>query len=266
MRNKIFKEEFYYFLDKLKKKENYSLLRFSDGEMYILQNKGILLSPDHVKVEDTVNCKDGYYSDNTILRPEYDQKVFIPSEHSEFRDYLIGSYMHNQQNYFKGISCRCCVGLDNFNWQLQQLEGDDNTLTWSNILLNANYPLFLNEFYPEIQKRGAYVICNQAANINHLNWVKGCFRVGTDIFSNFKKYILDVKQFIRDNNIKDEIFLFSASSLSNILQFELAQDFPDNTYIDIGTTLSHEFKIPVLRGYVMDYFNGNLQNLKTCIW
>jgi hypothetical protein len=266
MRNKLFKDEFYYFLDKFKKKENYTLLRFSDGELFLLQNKQILLTADRVSVEGVLDSRDGFYSDNTVLRPKYDQKTFTPSRHSEFRDYLIGSFLHNSDNYYKGISCRCCVGQDNFDWQIDQLGGDDDSLTWSNVLLNSNYPLFLTEFYPEIQKRGAYVVCSEEANLSHLAWVKKHFSVGVDIFDNFKEYVLSLKQFIKDNNIQNEVFLFSASSLSNVLQFELAQDFPNNTYIDIGTTLSHEFKVPVLRGYVMDYFNGNLNNLSTCIW
>lgn len=265
MRNKIFREEFYYFLDKFKKKENYTLLRFSDGEMFLLQNKQVLLTPDRVNVEGVIDSNDGFYS-NKNPRPKYDQKSFIPSIHSEFRDFLTESFLFKNHNYYIGLSCRCCVGDENFDWQLKLLGGDGDTLTWSNVLLNSNYPLFLNEFYPEIQKRGAYVICNEQANLNNLNWVKGDFRVGTDIFDNFKEYISKIKNFIHDNNIQNEVFLFSASSLSNVLQFELFKDFPNNTYIDIGTTLSHEFHVPVNRGYIYDYFNGNTGNLQTCIW
>jgi hypothetical protein len=266
MRVKTFKEEFYYFLNKFKNKENFNLLRFSDGEMYILQNKKIELSAENVHVEDVVSSKDGFYSTNTMLRPDYDQKLFNPIKHSLFRDYLIGSFLHTDYNYYKGISCKCCVGLENFNWQINQLGGDSDNITWSNVMLNSNYPLFLKEFYPLLKSRGVYVVCNEKANIDNISWIKGYIKVGTDIFDNFENYIIEIKKFIEYNKINNEVFLFSASSLSNVIQYELSLDFPTNTYIDIGTTLSHEFGIPILRGYIQDYFNGNLDRLQSCIW
>lgn len=265
-RSKDFRSEFYFFLKKFQEKENFSLLRFSDGEIFILQNKGILLTPDRVIIEDTLNSRDGFYAQETMLRPNYDQKHFIPEKHNEFRDYLIGSYLYEAPNYYKGISCRCCVGEELFYWQLNQLGGDNDNLTWSNLLLNSNYPLFLKEFYPEIIKRGAYIVCNKEANLSRVSWVKGHFFIGFDIFDNFETYVADLKLYIERNSIENEVFLFSASSLSNVMQYELARDYPNNTYIDIGTTLSHEFGIPVLRGYILDYFNNNLSQLKTCVW
>jgi len=183
MRNKIFREEFSYFLDKFKSKNNFNLLRFSDGEMFILQNKEIILKSETIKVQDVVESKDGWYSDNNIPRPDYDQKHFHPIKHSLFRDSLVNSFLYNSSN-----------------------------------------------------------------------------------FSNYQKYIDEVKSFISENNVNNEVFLFSASSLSNVMQYELHKSFPNNTYIDIGTTLSHEFGIPVLRGYIHDTFNNNLNNLQTCTW
>jgi hypothetical protein len=265
-RSKNFKDEFYFFLNKFANKENFSLLRFSDGELYLLQDRGIQLTPDTVVVNDIVNSKDGYYNSSRMLRPVYDQKYYIPEKHGKFRDYLIASYLYNAPNYYKGISCRCCVGQELYQWQLDQVEGDSDNLTWSNVFLNSNYPLFLNKFYPLIENRRAYVICNEAADLSHLSWVKGSFRVGSDIFDNFERYVIELKNYIHKNNIVNEVLLFSASSLSNVMQYELMQEYPNNTYIDIGTTLSHEFKIPVLRGYILDYLNNNIPNLTTCIW
>lgn len=266
MRNKIFREEFSYFLDKFKSKNNFNLLRFSDGEMFLLQNKEIILKSETIKVQDVVESKDGWYSDNNIPRPDYDQKHFHPIKHSLFRDSLVNSFLYNSSNFYRGISCKCCVGDISWDWQMKNLDGDSDTLTWSNLFLNSNYPLFLKEFYPEIIKRKAYFIGNEQAKTSSLPWVKKHFKVGVDIFSNYQKYIDEVKSFISENNVNNEVFLFSASSLSNVMQYELHKSFPNNTYIDIGTTLSHEFGIPVLRGYIHDTFNNNLNNLQTCTW
>lgn len=257
MRIKEFKSDFYYLLDKFKSKENFAFLRFSDGEMFMLQDKEIILSNKQVKVEGVVDAAGPGH-------PEYDAKNFDPQQHSVFRDYLITSFLHNQNNYFKGISCKCCVGDTNFNWQLENLDGDHDNLTWANLLVNSNYPLFMKEFYPEIKTRGAYVICNEKADLSNLDWVKKDFKIKDNSFSNLSP-ILEIKDFIQQNSLVDQVFLFSASSFSNVAQYELFKEFPNNTYIDIGTTLSYEFKIPSKRGYLDQYYN-NQQVTGNCIW
>lgn len=257
MRIKEFKSDFYYLLDKFKSKENFAFLRFSDGEMFMLQNKEIILDDKQVKVEGVVNTTGPSH-------PQYDTKNFNPQQHSVFRDHLITSYLYNQDNYFKGISCKCCVGEVNFNWQLENLDGDSDNLTWANLLVNSNYPLFMEEFYPEIKTRGAYVICNERADLSDLNWVKKDFRIKDNSFADLSP-LLEIKNFIQQNSLVNQVFLFSASSFSNVAQYELFKEFPNNTYIDIGTTLSYEFKIPSKRGYLDQYYN-NQPVTGNCIW
>ena len=44
---KDFYAEFTKFLNKLKKNENFAFARFSDGELFIMQNKTVILAEDH---------------------------------------------------------------------------------------------------------------------------------------------------------------------------------------------------------------------------
>lgn len=255
-RIKIFKDEFYYFLNKFKKYENFALLRFSDGEMYMLQNRNIILDINRVSVQGICDTTNGH--------KYYDKKTFDSNIHIDFKNKLMESFLHRQENYYVGVSCRCCVGEHNYNWQIKKLGGDHDNLTWSNVLLNSNYPLFMEEFYPEIINRGAYVICNEHADLSELSWIKNDFRIGTDAFSDLS--VIDIiSDYIENNKLVNEVFLFSASSFSNVAQYELFKKYPDNTYIDIGTTLSYDFKIPSSRGYLNEYY-GNNRNYKTCIW
>ena len=64
----------------------------------------------------------------------------------------------------------------------------------------------------------------------------------------------------------DSLFLFSASAFSNVAQYELGKFFKRNTYIDIGTSLSHEFGIPAEREYLLKFKEGKLSELKSCTW
>ena len=64
----------------------------------------------------------------------------------------------------------------------------------------------------------------------------------------------ECKVWIQGNGIKDHIFLFSASSLSNILCYELYKDFDNNQYLDIGSSLGPFLKLEGWRA-TRDYLN-----------
>ncbi len=256
-REQDFTKEFYFFLEKLKMKENFNLLRFSDGELFMLQRKSIKLGSTWVKLGNKITGIKRF--------PRFDRKTFDPKKHNGFVEKLIQSFTYRSKEYYVGINCKCCVGEKDYKWQFDEFlkEYHDN-LTWSNVLINSNYPLFLEEFYPVIIERGANIICNINADLSKLNWVKKDFRIGNNDFSNLSP-IEDIRIHIKKNKIKDEIFLFSASAFSNIAQYELAKSHPDNTYIDIGTALSDKFNIPADREYIKDFKNGDFNKLKKCI-
>ena len=73
-REQDFTEEFYFFLEKLKKKENFNLLRFSDGELFMLQRKSIKLGSTWVKLGNKITGIKRF--------PRFDRKTFDPKKHS----------------------------------------------------------------------------------------------------------------------------------------------------------------------------------------
>ena len=108
-----FKEHIYFFLQQIRDKKNFALPRYSDGELFMLKRKSIFLHKDRNFVEGDI--------DHSHKRPVYDTKHFDSSEHTEFIDHLIESFSHTQEEYYKGICCRCCVGDSQFDWQFQFL-------------------------------------------------------------------------------------------------------------------------------------------------
>jgi hypothetical protein len=250
---KTFKSHFDLLLGKLKKGENFAYSRFSDGELRIMQNIELKLSNNQYKIgNETGNVK--YY-------PE-DHKHFNPTEHQFYRDRLMESYKFKKDNYYVGLSCRCCVTNDEFNQMCEWYEGDTNSdnLTWANLFLNSNYSRFINEFVPLLKDKKIIYILNENADINGLPFkVIKDFRVGHNCIINDYGLIEEVKSWMIDENIEDHVFLFSASSLSNFMIHQLF-DFNDkNSYIDIGTTLNPFLNMKARRGY----HNGND---KVCIW
>jgi hypothetical protein len=260
---KNFKTDFNVLRDKLNVNENFAFTRFSDGELFVLQNKRLELNENNYIIDNTM----GYGNYNNE-----EQKKFIPNEHEFYRKKLEESLQFKKQNYYKGISCKCCVGESAFNWQIELAGGDDGSLTWANLWNNGNYEKFIEEIIPILSKKKIIIIVNESANIKNLGFnIKKDFRVGTNCFINNYDIIEEIKFFIINNKIKNHVFLVSAASLSNLIIHQLYEFNDMNTYIDIGSTLNPMMDMEGWKGsrtYLREYWLKQPRNYldKNCIW
>jgi hypothetical protein len=73
---------------------------------------------------------------------------------------------------------------------------------------------------------------------------------------------------ITENKIKGHVFLFSASSFTNIAIHKLFQKHPNNTFIDIGTCLTPMMDMPTERDYLKGFwgYRGGQDIQKICTW
>ena len=151
---------------------------------------------------------------------------------------LMESFLHKQHNYFKGIGCPCCNGNEYKNRQLEMAGGDSDDLTWANLWVNGNYPPFITMVLPELYNHDCVMICHKDAKIKKLPFVKKDFRVGYNAMVNDLSVIDEIDSWITENKIEGKVFLFSASSFTNIAVYKLYKKHPKNTFIDIGTCLT----------------------------
>jgi len=256
---KNFREHFNSFKEKLRNKEHFAFSRFSDGEMYILQNKELKLDSNLIQIGE--RKQGGVYQ-----QPDF--KHFDPTQHSFYQQKLVESLQYKQPNYYKGISCSCCVGKEQFDWQVDLAGGDDESLTWANLWVNGNYPFFIREILPIFYSRDCVFVGHKDANLDRLPFFVKDFRVGYNAMINDYGKIEDIKEWITANNIKNHVFLFSASSFTNLAVVELFREFPDNTYIDIGTCLTPMMDMPTHRGYLEAFwgYRGGKDLQKICVW
>lgn len=261
MRYKDFKRDFWMLHEKLKSGEPFAFSRYSDGELDILQNNKV-----------TIDHKSTRRGDKVIgpIYEESDHKAFDPELHKDFREALLRAYKHHQDNYFVGLSCPCCVGRKANEWMKQLRGGDDEHLTWSNLLMNSNYPLFLDHMLPLLKDRKVVMICNETADLSDLPFdVVKDFRVGSNAPIN-DQWLLEELPAWSDLETKDDcyVFLFAAASLSNLLIHRMFEHDPSNTYIDIGSALSPLMKMPIARNYLRAYWlnSGNTEINKYCMW
>jgi hypothetical protein len=260
---KTFDSHFDMFKKKLTENENFAFLRFSDGELYVLQNKRLELNSDHFIIGDSVGHS--WYG-------KEEQKKFIPEEHQFYREKLIESLKCKKNNYFRGISTKPNVDEETFKWQLDIAGGDDDTMTWANLFIESNYHRYLTEMVPIFKTKKIIMVVNKSANLEKLgfNIVKD-FRVGDNCFINDYNIIEVIDEYINHNNIEGHLFLISAASLSNLIIHQLYEKFPNNTYLDIGSTLNPLMSLDGWKGsraYLREYWlNENRNNLSTkCEW
>jgi hypothetical protein len=228
---KDFVVDFYEILELLEEEIPFAFSRFSDGELRVLQNKTLILNENFWQVGD---------ERRSLSYAKEERKEFIPEDHSFFQEKLVEAFQFKKENYFKGLSCRCCVGNEDFDWQINlHGPGDDKHLTWANLLINGNYPLYWNEMVPEFKNHDVVMICNEAATLDNLPFeVKKDFRVGHNCMINDYNIIDEIKSYIETNEIENHLFLFSAATLSNYLIYELYKSYDNNQYMDVGSSLN----------------------------
>jgi glycosyltransferase involved in cell wall biosynthesis len=229
---------------KLNQKENFSLVRFGDGEMVVINGESIDLSQK-------CNGEHKYMPGNDV-----DEK---------FRQILTNSLTFKNPHYFVGLACRCCVGDEECDQLRHQSQQDEESLTWANIFVNANYPLFLETTVAELNKRVVNIICHEKAKLDKLPIrIQKDFRVGGNAWvNNYNHAVNEISQYIVDNTIEDEVFIFCAGVLSNMLIYELTCRHPKNTYIDLGSA----FDAVMGLGKTRKYLKGSKRQLKkVCVW
>lgn len=260
MQYKDFRRHFWTLQKKLKNGQNFAFSRYSDGEMNIMQNQHLVLDNQSTRLDGkTVG----------IEYDEIDHKEYDPEKHAPFRDRLMEAYRYQADDYYVGLSCPCCVGKENSDWMKKERGPEQDNLTWANLLVNANYPFFLEKMVPLFAEKEIVFVCNKKSTFDKLPFkVKKDFRIGQNAMINDIGLVEEMREWIEQNNITDHVFLFSASTLSNILIYELFRDFPNNTYIDVGTTLHPLMGMPIQRNYLKGYWlkSGNTEIKKYCTW
>ena len=258
---KTFKGEFDKIANLIRSDDPFSFTRFSDGELTVLRNKTLILG-DGVLVQGDI------YEGQTIQLPSYafkedeEQKRFIPEETPYFHTKLVEALTFRKKNYFKGIPPY--NGQDGSgSWQYcKDLygEGDEEHLTFSNVLINDNYKRFVAEIVPVLKNKKVVVVSNKNSKFDSLPFdVVKHFPVGANCMKD-DYYLIDAcKHWIEKNNIENHLFLFAAASLSNFLCYELFKDFDRNQYLDIGSALGPYFQLEgwkAMRAYLNAYWSN----------
>lgn len=223
-----------FFYKLLKEKESFAISRFGDGEMMIMAGEYL----------------------NLLYKKEFN---FQGEEY--LKNDLIRSFQHNQTNYFVGIACPCCVGEDKSTQMKVSTYLPDNKLTWANIFVNSNFKFFKENLVPLFNEYSTTLVAQGDPKNIPFN-IKKFYPIGPDAWKNNADVYEKLRQQIISNNIQNELFIFCAGPYANILCAKLFNEFPNNTFIDIGSVFNVELGIGPNRGYLRGASTLN----KICIW
>jgi hypothetical protein len=224
--DKDYKKDICILKDAIQNRENISFSKFCDGEWAVLTNTQI---------------------DNKEFR-------FDPNNHNDQlkRRALHEAFTYQNERYFIGITCVNVFGIETHNNMKIACKQKKENLTWADIWVNSNYPYFTQNIIPLFNERPVVLFCNENGDVKNLP---------------FKPYIVfNVKNNAWDNwgliekskdvisNFKDSLILFCCGPFGNILCHQLTKHIPNNTYLDIGSTLNPWLKS---EGFKRDYYIGN---------
>jgi hypothetical protein len=215
---------------KIKEKEPFSFIRFSDGETEILRNRYLEIVPG-----------------KTIFRgeeiknkfPQFDSKKFDPSIHQNIRKDLLESAKFKDLNFFKGIPTSHNKALDDREMMIDLNGGLNSSITFADLFLNSNYENYLKEIVPLFRNYdNIIVIANYRAkptgilkNAKHISIPDNFFANYDEVLKRTMEELYEIKA--------NCLILSSASSLSNILGYKLFLTRKDVTFLDIGTSINN---------------------------
>tara|TARA_R110002020_G_scaffold366278_1_gene578365 strand:- start:4258 stop:5067 length:810 start_codon:yes stop_codon:yes gene_type:complete len=233
---KNYKKEFNKLLSLVKKDVPFSFARFSDGEVTILRNKTVVLAEDHF-IQGDIHGDHKVYANSYM--PE-EQKSFIPSENKIQYEKLTEAFKFKKYNYIKGIPGQNSLdGGESWKFCVK-LYGEDNweDLSFCNVMINGNYSRFIKEMLPLFSEKNIVLVANENSKLDRLPFkVKKFFPIGSNCMVNDFNLPEKISEWIKENNISNHLFLFSAASLSNFLCYDLFKNHDNNQYMDIGSSL-----------------------------
>ncbi len=239
---KDFSAELEKFAQMIERKQPFAFARFNDGEMKII------------------------FGDIFDVAKNRIGNTYVPNdeEAEKQRTLLIEALDYKSDRYFVGIVCPCCESEQDF-FRMKELSGQkEDNLTWANVFVNSNFPAFQSRITPLFGGRNIVFVGNATANHEGLPFaVSKSFFVGDNAWVNdYNRLMRELIEYIESDAVTDTVFIFCAGVLSNLLIYKLYENYPKNTYLDLGSVYDVELGL----GKSRRYLRKGKTLYKTCIW
>jgi hypothetical protein len=229
-----------YFIDKIKNKTPFAIIRPSDGEYLIMTNK-------HFSTQDDWSFNGGKLQQDLL-------------DIKELKNGL--------DNFFIGLPCPGCQGSEIISWYKNTLSIDDNQITYANVFCNRNWNYFVD--FLKTSKIPISYIGPGKNYSNDLN-IYDIFNIDRLLVNTWDTskdtFIRDIYQWV-DNITKRYdfmTFMFSAGPISKYIIPILYRKYPTYQFIDVGSALDLPLKGSSNRSYILSNhrYNRTICSFKT---
>lgn len=225
-----FFNDFNYFWDMIEKGENFTFSRYADGEVMLMSGKQVNTSTQAYRVDNWS----------------------APSGITKVGKELLDSLNHTEKNYFYGISSK----TDNINDYLylkKNIKQKEENISFVNLWINANYKKSIEKY--KTLNRPVTLICNYNAekdnfpfNVNTIiPFPDNCIEYWETNSDSFVDTLIN-----QVGEKQNELFFISCGPVSEIIIHKLYSHNPNNTYIDVGSSIDEFVHGQKTRPYMND--------------
>lgn len=213
--NKNFKDNFFYFWNKIENNENFAFSRYADGEVLLMKGSSVGYNTQAFGT-------DKWYSLDGLTKAGEE---------------LFQTLNHNEDNYYYAISSKS-DNIDDYNYLINNVKQDISKITFVNLWINSNYHLMLDKF--DNLKRDVILICNKNAKkenfpfnvIDIIEFPDDCINFWESDNDNFINYLSE-----KYSSLNNQLFFISCGPISEIIIDRLYNNNPNNTYVDVGSSI-----------------------------
>jgi hypothetical protein len=245
---KTFRGELTRVRDLLSAHTPFALARVGHGELEMLQGK--LRRPGDVSW-----CREYRYAP-------------ADPDNEGSRRLLWDAFTCQAPHYLVGINCPHCVSDEEFDWLRARSGQPEDRLTFSTLYFYSNYEPYLSEVVPLYREYDTVLVCHENARLDRLPFTPHKdFRNGYNAWMQNLSLIDDLKAYITRRRMRGGLFLFCCGALGTILAHQLYAFCPENTYLDIGSSLDPYFFTGAMartRGYLLQ--TPEEQAAESCYW
>jgi hypothetical protein len=223
-----FNDDFEYFWGLIDKGDNFTFSRYADGEVMLMKGVTVGTNTQAFKV-------DKWSAPNNIT------KVGVE---------LLKTLNHTENNYHYAISGKN-DNIDDYNFLVNNITQGNERLTFVNLWINANY----NKMKEKLNtvNRDVVLICNYRAKneefpfkiTNLINFPDNCIEYWETRGDEYINNLINTC-----NNYENKLFLISCGPVSEIIIHELYNNNPNNTYIDVGSSIDELVHGSITRPYM----------------
>ena len=210
-----FHKDFEYFWGLISEGKNFAFTRYADGEVMLMNG---------------VPVKEGTQAFNI---DKWSAPVGVTKVGKELKE----SLNHTENNYYYAISSKT-DNISDYSFLRNNIKQNDEKITFVNLWINANYNKSIERY--NSLKRSVTLICNYKAKkenfpfeVNRIiPFPNNCVEYWETSGDNFIEMLL-----AEVGNKQNELFFISCGPISEIIIDKLYRNNPNNTYIDVGSSI-----------------------------